>query len=407
MGGTADGTWRAAVGPAWVEVDLDAIAANTQWLRLLIGPGCRLLAVVKANAYGHGALEVARATLEAGADGLGVSTASEGLALRAEGVEAPILVFTPLRPCDARPAVEAGLTLAVASLAGARDLAAAADAASRPAVAHLKLDTGMGRYGLDAPGLRAAAAELAALAPAIRWEGVFTHFAHGAEAGRCRMQLGRFQAMLDAAAARGLRFEVRHAAASAATVVLPEARLDMVRVGTLLYGDRPAGVPAPAGLRRAFALRAEPGQVRDLPAGATVGYGGQWRARRPSRVAVLPVGFADGVDVAPSSPYRRPGVLLRALARVLLSALGLGRRLGWGAGDVEWGGRRVAIVGRVGMQQVAVDCTGLPDSALTGPATLHVRATAVSAHLARVYLRDGVAVRARTAAGSFVPAAPP
>jgi alanine racemase len=403
--GTMDADrWRAAVGPAWVEVDLDAIASNTRLVLGLLPPGCRLLAVVKADAYGHGAAEVAAAALEAGAAGLGVSTVAEGLALRAEGIAAPILVFTPPRPCDLGPALEAGLTLTVASPEAARCLAEVARRIGAPATAHLKLDCGMGRYGLDRAGLRAAAAELAALGRPggpLRWEGVYTHFPRGADAAVTRAQLARFLAMVAEAREAGLRFALRHAAASAALLRVPEACLDMVRVGTLLIGDRPAGVPAPPGLRRAFTLRVEPAQVRVLPAGSTVGYGSAWRARRATRVAVLPVGYADGLDVGPLGPFRRPAVLLRALARALLTALGLDRRLGLGAaaGEVEMGGRRVPILGRVGMQQVVVDCSGLPDEALAAPATVHVRATSVGGHLARLYLRDGVAVRARAGLG--------
>ena len=384
--------WRAAVGSSWVEVDLDAIAENVRTVAAMLPQGCRLLAVVKANAYGHGAAEVGRTALDAGAVGLGVSTAAEGLALRACGIVAPVLVFTPPRPEDLSAALQADLTVTVASLDQARALAAAAARHGAPAVAHVKCDTGMGRYGFDHAELGAAAPALAGLAGDVRWEGVYTHFARGAEPTATRCQLQRFLHAVGDAERAGLRFSIRHAAASSAMLVLPEARLDMVRVGNLLYGDRSVA-GSPAGLRRAFALRVQPAQVRELQPGATVGYGSEETLRRPTRVAVLPVGFADGLDMTPAGPYRRPLVLLRALARALLGALGWTRRLGAALGDVEMGGRPVRVLGRVGMQQVTVDCTNVAAAALDRPATVHVRPTAVGAHVARVYLRDGVAAR--------------
>ena len=392
--------WAAAVGPAWVEIDLDAVVGNLAAVRRLLAPGCRLLAVVKANAYGHGAVDVARALVGAGADGLGVSTVAEGLALRVAGLVGPILVFTPPRAVDVGPALASGLSVSVVSIASARMVADAVERQGLPATVHLKCDTGMGRYGLRAADLPAAASELARLNGPLRWEGVYTHFPRGGDAPTCRRQLSAFLKAVDGAEAAGLRFAVRHAAASSTVLSCPEAHLDMVRVGNLLYGDSPPGLSRPSGLRRGFALRAEVAQVRDLPAGATVGYGSAWRAPRPTRVGVVPVGFADGLDTGPLGPYRRPGVLLRALARAFLEAMGLGRRLrGAAAGDIEIGGHRVPVLGRVGMQQVTVDLSGLPAGMSLPPAVVRVRALAAGAHLARVYLRDGVPLRAATLSG--------
>lgn len=390
------GAWAAAVGPAWAEIDLDAIVANLEVVRGLVAPGCRVLAVVKANAYGHGAVEVGRALLAAGVHGLGVSTVAEGLALRRAGLAGPILAFTPPRLADVGPALAAGLTLTAVSLESARAIAREADRHGMLATVHLKCDCGMGRYGIAAADLPAQASELARL-DGLRWEGVYTHLPRGADVVACRLGLGAFTAAIAGAEGGGLRFVLRHAAASAAVLSCPQAHLDMVRVGNLLYGDCPPGLPRPAGLRRAFVLRAEVTQVRWLPAGATVGYGSAWRARQPTRVGVVPVGYADGLDTGSLGPYRRPGVLLRALARALLDRLGLGRRLrGAAVGDIEIGGRHVPVLGRVGMQQVTVDLSGIADADASGPVVVRVRPLACGGHLARVFVRDGVAVRATT-----------
>lgn len=393
---TADG--RAIIGPVWAEIDLDALAANVKAVRSLLTKDCRLLAVVKADAYGHGASEVGRVALAAGASGLGVSTVAEGLQLRADGVDAAVLAFTPARDVDLAPALRAGITLTVADVADARALAAAASQLGVRGRAHLKCDSGMGRYGIPVAEVGAVAPQLVALGDHIEWEGVYTHFAQGWSPGPTRRQLERFLSAIAVAETRGLVFAVRHAAASAAMISVPGARLDMVRVGSMLYGDRPPGAPRSLTLRHAFSLRVEPAQVRCLPAGATVGYGAQWRARRVTRIAVLPVGYADGLEMVPAGPFRRPRTLLAALARAVLA------RVGWRGGapaSVEMGGQVVPIIGRVGMQQTIVDCS---DIERVGLATLRVRPAAVGRHVARVFVRDGVALYARTVRDAITPA---
>lgn len=395
----------AEIGRAWIEVDLDAIAANLHAVRGLLHPATRLLAVVKADAYGHGAVEVARCCGDAGADALGVSTLPEALELRAHGVDMPILVLTPLAPHEAALTAAADVTPTLVSPEAVAALERSAARAGRRLPVHLKCDTGMGRYGV-APGdlgkLLAVVAGCDHLAP----EGIFTHLpnAFALDGSGSRRQLTRFVAAVDAAQNEaGVAVPVRHAAASAAVLTLPEAELEMVRVGNLLYGVRPCAHGRAVALQPAFCMRAAVAQVRMLPPGHGVGYGSEFVTRRAMRVATLPVGLADGLGMEPGSRLTRIGPLIRALVRRLLRRLGLDRRLGLGAGagEIVFDGRPAPLLGRLAMQQATVDVSALPEVEEGSIAQVHVRPTAASARISRVYLRDGAAVRARTLAGEI------
>lgn len=395
--------WEALVGPTWAEVDLDAVLANLALVRSVLREECRLLAVVKANAYGHGAVEVARTVLVAGrADAVGVGTVAEGLQLRNAGIDGRILVFTPPRPVDIEPALDADLTLTVASLGDAVALAGARSIGAR---VHLKLDTGMGRYGLPWREVGSLVPRLMELGSQWQWEGIYTHFARGGDRVAAGRELARLLQAEEIARTSGLCFALRHSAASAAVLTLPESHLDMVRVGSLLYGHMPAGVHTNLPFRKAFTLRSTVAEVRRVAKGEEIGYGGEWRARRAAVIATLPVGFADGLDIVMGGPLRRPGVLFRALIGSLARRLGLGRllRLGAAAGDVVVNGKSVHTIGRVGMQHVTVDCTGVPTVQEGMIAQLQVPSTAVGAHLARVFLQGGHPVRADTLVGSVLP----
>ncbi len=394
--------WGALVGPTWAEVDLDAVVANLALVRSVLREGCRLLAVVKANAYGHGAVEIARTVLAVGADAVGVGTVAEGLRLRSAGIDGTILVFTPPRPVDIGPALDADLSLTVASLEDALALARSRPVGGR---VHLKLDTGMGRYGLPWREVGSLVPRLMELGFPLQWDGIYTHFARGADRAAAGQELARLLQAEEVARSAGMSFAMRHSAASAAVLTLPEAHLDMVRVGSLLYGHMPLGVHTNLPFRKAFTLCSTVAEVRPVPKGEEVGYGGEWRARRPTVIATLPVGFADGLDIVMGGPLRRPGVLFRALVGSLARRVGLGRflRLGAAASAVVLDGRVVQTVGRVGMQHVTVDCTGVPTVRAGIVAQLRVPSTVVGAHLPRVFVQGGRPVRADTPLGTALP----
>jgi len=293
------------------------------------------MAVVKAEAYGHGAVPVARVALDAGATWLGVAIPEEAVPLRAAGISARILVLGPIAPEQADLVAAHGLDECVCDLAQAEALDRAARARGRVLALHLKVETGMGRVGLRPPEVRAVAEKIRTLS-SVRLVGLMTHFAE-AEAedpAFAREQLARFAEAARDLAAAAIAAPIRHAANSAGLLFLPEARLDLVRPGIMLYGCHPRGRghPADPPLRPALRFRTAISQIHDVPRGESVSYGRTFVAPRDLRVATLPAGYADGV-----------GRLLSNRGHVLVR------------------GRRVPIIGRVCMDMTMVDVTGLPD----------------------------------------------
>ncbi len=311
--------------PTVVEVDLDAVAHN---VRLLRPPGAELMAVVKADGYGHGGAEVAVAALEAGASGLGVALVEEGLGLRERGVGAPILVLAEFPPGSEKEALERGLTPTVYTDEGLAGVAEAARALARPVGVHLKVDTGMHRVGLwppeDAPAFARRILEAG-----LELGGLWTHFADSErdDAGTLE-QLARFRATADALVKAGIAPGVLHAANSGATIRLPQTHLDLVRPGAAVYGVDPGGgLAEPFGVRPALSWRSAVTMVKRLPAGECVSYGGRYALERDATIATVPVGYDDGFP----------------------------RQLE-GKADVLIGGRRHPVAGTITMDQILVDC---------------------------------------------------
>lgn len=328
--------------PAWIDVDLDAVAHNVRAFRSCLPPACRLLAVVKANAYGHGMVRVARTALQSGADELAVANVHEGAQLRAADITQPILIAGPVAPSEAGLCVQHGLTASVASGELAQALAAAT---RRYLPVHLEVDTGMSRHGVPA-------AELGAFTQAIldrgrlTIAGVYTHFAAtgttAADRAAMRVQLDTFTQALEPV--RALRAVRRHACNTLGALLLPEAHFDAVRIGGGLYGFDPfrgAVEPGPLALRPALSLRARLVGLRSVPAGTPVGYGSTFVCARPSRLGLLPLGYADGL---PRELWNGAPVLVR--------------------------GVRTTIVGVVSMNQTVVDVTDVPDARLGDEAVL-------------------------------------
>ncbi|HAE22492.1 MAG TPA: alanine racemase [Spirochaetaceae bacterium] len=317
----------------WAELDLSAVARNVRGLKALLPPATALCAVVKADGYGHGAVAIAKACVSSGASWLGVAFADEGVELRRAGFTEPILVLGHTGSEGARRAVAAGLSVSVVSEDNARMLSDEAVAQGRTARLHLKIDTGMERLGIALPDAARVASAIAAM-PGIRLEGVSSHFAEaGALDGTfTSLQLERFLGAVAAIERAGIKIPLRHIANSAGHLFHPDSRLDMTRPGIAIYGLKASRDRAqPFEAAPAMSLYARVTQVRAVPCGETVGYVRTFKAPRDTRIAVLPVGYADGLS--------------RALSN---------------RGSVGFPSGRAAIAGTVCMDQVMVDVTGLP-----------------------------------------------
>lgn len=361
----------------WVEISRAALQANYESVRAFAGtPVC---AVVKANAYGCGLVECATVFHRAGARMVAVTRLEEARQLRDAGVAADVLILAP-PPSDAIPsAIAMNCALPLGDGSDVERYAEAAKAAGRPARVHLKVDTGMGRLGVRPEHAPAVASRIASTAD-LELEGIWTHFADAA-GPTGRIQLERFLAVR-AALARYAPRATLHAANSAAALALPASRLDMVRAGTLLYGQNPAGADAPFPLKDPFAWHATVVSVRELPAGATVGYGSEWKARAPTRVATLPIGYADGFGLEPVARSESITEAARLGGRV--AAVAIGRKQS--PRFVWFGDRKAPVVGRIAMQEVSVQVDGIPDVSVGSAARIPARRLLVSPAIERVYV---------------------
>ena len=311
---------------------MDAVTDNVRTIRSVLSPNVDLLAVVKANAYGLGAVPVSRAVLTAGASRLGVANLDEAAELRQAGIAAPILVLGYVPNSEAERVLDLRVvpTVASAGLAGALDRTCRRRRIQLPV--HIKVDTGMGRFGL-LPGEVEPLLRSFGSSSSLRFEGIFSHFAtaDSPDKSSALRQLRHFTALLDALKASGFEFACVHMANSAATVALPQAHFNMVRCGLALFGHNPEESSVrSASLRPALALKSRVARVRRLPAGSGIGYGHAFTTTRPTDIALAPIGYAEGLRRAVTD---RGSVLIK--------------------------GRKAPLVGRVSMGYVTVNADGI------------------------------------------------
>jgi len=314
------------VRPTILHVDLDAVQHNVRTLSRAAG-GTPVLAVVKANAYGCGVLPVTRAVLDGGADWLGVAVVSEGIQLRLAGIEAPILLLGPAGVEQCGDIIDSDLTAAVFGVRFLRALQGAARLRDVTVRAHLKVDSGMGRLGArpeELPDLLEAWSK----APNVRLEGVFSNLASAdaPQSPQNSLQVERFRDMVKTIRQSGFRPRWLHLANTATLLTREDAHLELVRPGLSLYGMRPSDQVPDPGLRQALTLQTRLVQLKEVPSGIPIGYGGAFVTRAPTRIGILPLGYGDGLP--------------RGLS---------------GEGYVLFHGRRCPIAGRVSMDLTAVD----------------------------------------------------
>lgn len=314
-------------------IDLDALETNVRIVRQSLTPGTNLIAVVKANGYGHGALFAGRTALAAGASMLAVATTSEGVVLRRNGIRAPILVMGPLDPSQYVAAIENSLTITVNSTEMASQINDLAEESGRTAHLHLKIDTGMHRYGCGPESAAGVAVGIASM-PHLWLEGVFTHFACADETDEAPTleQVERFDTAMAEIKAAGVPVQIRHVANSAATLRSRRYDYDAIRLGTSMYGLTPSNeMTLLPGMKPVLRLTSRIARISTLEAGERVSYGGTYQAAQTERIALVPCGYGDG--------FRRA----------------LSNR-GWGA----VGKQMLPIRGRVCMDQMVL---GVPEGA--------------------------------------------
>jgi len=341
--------------PVWIEVSLAALYENVQAIRRHIGGQCKILAVVKGNAYGHGAVPVSKALARAGADWLGVTGSEEGSELRDAGIRLPILLLTGFWPGEEKRIIERNLTPAITRIEqlALLDRAAARCKVNprRPIGVHLKIDTGMNRLGVTPGDMERLARELASC-PHLKLTGTFTHFASSEvfTTEQTAQQQKVFEQALQRLRELGVHPGIVHLANSAAIASRPETWADMVRPGALLYGyhqnydpaERRAAAEREIPLTPALSLRSRVISLRGVPVGAGVGYNARYTASRPSQIAVIAAGYADGLPRA------------------------LGNR-----GSVIVRGKKAPLVGIVSMDLAMVDVTGIEGVAVGDIATIY------------------------------------
>ncbi len=362
----------------WIDISRAALRHNFRAVRQLAGTG--IIAVVKANAYGCGAVECARVFAEEGANMLAVTRLEEGLELRAAGIETPILLLAPPSPDERAEVVTHDLTACVQSFEECAEFQQVAATLGKVARAHLKVNTGMNRFGASPKRVAEILGRTNKL-PNFALEAVFTHFADAANPNEAPTQT-QFALFQDAVyGATGRRY---HACNSAALLRFPDMRMDFVRPGTLLYGQYPAPwlqKKYDLKLRDPFSPVARVVAIQKLRAGERVGYGGEWTAKSDATIAVLAAGFADGLTLEPRARPETPLSAIRAglerAARLQKNPL-LGR-------TATLRGQTVPFVGRFAMQTSFLDVTNVPSVQIGDEARFPMRRLAAGAHVVRVY----------------------
>lgn len=319
--------------PTYAEIDLRNLSHNISEIRKYISPNAKLMAVVKANAYGHGAVDIARAAEKSKIDYLGVAALGEAIELRSASLKTPILILSETPLAYIERIIDADLTQTVYTLSLAQSISDVAKQKGKTAVIHIKIDTGMGRIGILADEALPLIKKICGL-PNIHLEGIFTHFAKAEDAADefTLIQFKRFKKLLDALGNEDINIPIKHAANSAAMINYPDTHLDMVRIGVCMYGLYPSpSIQKRINLKKVLSFKTKILYLKKVPKGTTISYGSTYISAGDTRIATLPVGYADGLS--------------RGLSN---------------KGKVLIKGRRYPIVGNVTMDMTMIDvnCDG-------------------------------------------------
>lgn len=380
------------IGLTWVEVDIDAICHNTKQVLGMLKDETKLMAVVKADGYGHGAVEIAEAALSAGASYIGVSRLESGVELRRSGIDAPILIFNPGIGEEADLLIKYDLTVTLSAMKAAELLSHRAYKLGDDIKAHLKIETGFGRGGVFPEEAVAFMKKIEDMGN-FEVEGVYTQFATADEKDKSYAyeQLGNFQRAVGALEDAGFKMELKHVCNSAAALDIPEAHLDMVRIGNLIYGQYPsADVSQKLDLKNTWELKSTVMFVREYQTSQVVGYGAEARTKKGMVLATLPIGFSDGFTLLPESIAIKPRFFAKRMA------MRFGMKAKRQVGPIEIKGQATPIVGRVAMQHTMVDVTKLFNVSVGDVATLAARRTSINSRIPKVYMRDGHPYKAVT-----------
>jgi alanine racemase len=383
----------------WVEIDLDAIEKNLLTVKSLLAEETRLIAVIKANAYGHGAVETARILMQNGVDDFAVSFFHEAMQLRRAGIRSRILVFSPIVMEQAlQEAIEQGLTPTIASPYDWQMLDQISTASNMEINVHLKVDTGLGRFGLRE-------AEVLTLIPEIKKntrihiEGIYTHMAAAASnPAYTRKQFSSFMQTLRLLAEAGVEIPIRHCANSAVLLTYPQMQLDAVRIGTLLSGQVPVGTfKAGLVLEDPYKFKTRIIAIRNLDKGSYLGYYRSYRLKKSARVAVIPVGFNDGLALQVANKSAGWLDLLKTIVKTVLLYLNVAR---FGQ-QVIIKGIKYPVRGKVFMQMALIEIPLEQEVKIGEEVEVPVRKTLVSPNIKRIYRKHGKVVNFSTKEGEM------
>ncbi len=377
----------------WLEIDIDAVKQNLEGVKSLLDSSVHLLAVLKANAYGHGAVNMARFLYQNGVDFFAVSFLSEALELRKAGIRSSILVFSPVVDEEqVKEAIKNHITLSISSLFDCQLLNQVSERLNQALRVHLKVDSGLGRFGFTNMEEISAACQSLKENNCIYIEGIYTHMADAASAhpAYTEEQFRRFMEIVNKLAQAGYKIPLRHCANSAVFLKYPHMHLDAVRIGTLISGQYPAGdFPRPVELIDPFCFKCKVISLKSLKAGDYLGYSRSYRLKEDAQIAVIPVGYMDGLGLNVANKAEGFIDLLKILLKNIFFYYDLGRfKL-----QVKIRDRLYPVRGKVFMQMAMIEIPAGLELNIGDEVELPVRKTLAARDLVRIYTKAGEAVK--------------